>query len=201
MRASNHLVHFFDDLRARVTTVSTYVAEALRRNRSVLVVARRAHWRRVAARLKRQATVAGPVDRKGRLVVLDADAVLSSLMRRGRLDKDLFRRTISPLVWKLAAVTPEGVAAYGEMVDILAAERNLPAVERLEESWNELMATAPLTLLCGYDSARFTTPSTQQAVGVICRAHHSVRTDAPDGLGRWLVEGATTSSSAAPAEL
>jgi hypothetical protein len=184
---SEHIVHFFDDDVARVKTVSSYITDALDRNRRVLVVARPRLWSAIDTRLKREHIHAAG---DPRLVVLDAYVTLSGLMRHGTLDMDNFRKTVAPLVKGLAE-TPAGLCAYGEMVDILAAEGNFRGACQLERVWNELTAETSFTLLCGYAAAHFATSTEHRdAIVEICAAHSHVRTDASDALGHWLVGGA-----------
>jgi hypothetical protein len=182
---SEHVVHFFDDDRARVNAVFEYVAKALLARRSVVVLARRSIWRRIAAGLKHDRIV--PVG-GARLLVLDATATVAGLMRCGYFAPELFRKTLVPIVKDVCLVAPVGVSAYGEMVDVLAAEGNFEAAQALEHAWNELAGEASFKLLCGYSSAHFAEMG-RHALAGICAAHSTVRTDSSDALGRWLVLG------------
>lgn len=200
---SEHIVHFVDDDAARVKMIADFLAAALSKDASAVVIARRAYWPDVAARLV-QRRIATSLDT--RLVVLDAELTLAGLMRRGRVDHEAFESTVPPLVRSLAASSPAGLYAYGEMVDLLAAEGNFDGARELEESWNRLAAETPFTLLCGYSSAHFAAASTRDQLTAICGCHTKVRTDAADTLGQWIVgrtvplsAAARTSSSAAPA--
>jgi len=185
---SEHIVHFFDDDAARVRTVSSYITDALVRNRRILVVARPRLWSAVDMRLKREHIHAAG---DPRVVVLDAYVSLSGVMRRGSVDTESFRKTVVPVVKALASA-PAGLCAYGEMVEILASEGNFSGACELERAWNELTAEVRFTLLCGYAAAHFaTTTEHHDAMVEICAAHSQVRTDASDALGHWLVGGGT----------
>ena len=184
---SEHIVHFFDDDRSRVEVVSSFLADALAANRSVLVVARPRYWTAVSERLRRQAVAVGP---DTRLVVLDAHATLASIMRDGLVSPQQFNATVAPLVRNLAVASPAGLSAYGEMVDILAAEGDLAGAQALECCWNDLAAQESFTILCGYASAHFAVKGCRDAMAAICGAHTTVRTDSADALGQWLVRSA-----------
>jgi hypothetical protein len=198
---SEHIVHFFDDDRARVDAVAGYVADALAARCSVLVVARTSLWTAVSERLKRDGV---EIDPAVRIVALDAQAVLAGLLSDGRVLREQFEATVVPLVHDLARVSA-GLKVYGEMVDILAAERNFTAACELEVCWNDLAMRESFTLLCGYASAHFASRNQRESLATVCTAHTSVRTDATDALGSWLVRSvapqaaATTFSSAARA--
>jgi MEDS: MEthanogen/methylotroph, DcmR Sensory domain len=181
---SEHIVHFFDDEPARAAVVGAFVEDALKHGRSVLLVARPELRSKVALHLKRARTSVSP---DARLVVLDADVILGSFMTRGRFAPDLFEETVAPLVKTLAAASNAGLSVYGEMVDILAAERNFPAAEALEAAWNELTSRVSMTLLCGYASAHFAVAE-RECMSTICAAHSRVDTDSRDALGRWLLD-------------
>jgi len=187
---SEHIVHFFDDDRTRVEVVTGYVRDALARNASVLVVARDTHWRNIAAALARRGVVVGS---DSRLVVLDARATLDQLMRHGRIEPALFDGTIRPLVRNLATATTAGLYAYGEMVDLLAAECDFEAAQALEACWNELAACESFTLLCGYAAAHFQAHAHREPFAAICAAHTSSRSDASDALGHWLLGSSAAS--------
>jgi MEDS: MEthanogen/methylotroph, DcmR Sensory domain len=191
---SEHIVHFFDDESAREAAVGTFVEDGLKRGRSVLLVARPALWPKVALHLKRTRTSVSP---DARLVVLDANVILGSLMRRGRFAPELFHENIAPLVKSLAAASVAGLAAYDEIVDILASEQNLRAAGELEKAWNGLAAQVSLTLLCGYGSAHFAVAE-RRLMSMICAAHSRVNTDSGDTLGRWLVDNRGDAMNYAP---
>jgi hypothetical protein len=122
---------------------------------------------------------------EGRLTVLDATAGLRRFMRRGMPHAQQFDESIGRLVRDLAA--PNGLRIYGEMVEILAEEANYRGAEQLEGFWNDLAATVPLKLFCGYSSAHFAAPNAGDALRAICDRHHHVHQSQTDLLGNWLL--------------
>jgi hypothetical protein len=185
--APEHLVHFFDDARARVDAVSAYLADALSRNGTVLVVARPTYWKEIAGVLDEQGLIA---EHGSRLVVLDARTTLTLLVRNGRIDSDLFGTIVAPLVVELTAASGQPVTIYGEMVDLLASEGHFAAVDELERCWNDLLVREPASLLCGYASAHFATGD-RTRLAAVCSAHTHVHTGGADTLGSWLVKTAS----------
>jgi hypothetical protein len=181
---SEHLVHFFDDTRARVDTVSAFLADALSRNGAALVVARPTHWTEIAGVLDEQGLI---TEQGPRLVVLDARTTLTLLMRGGRIDPERFRAIMAPLLADLSTSAGRPVTIYGEMVDLLASEGHFEAVDDLERCWNTLLAREPGSLLCGYSSAHFAVVDRTHLASV-CSAHTRVHTGGADTLGGWLVK-------------
>ena len=184
---SQHIVHFFDDDAARVNAVGAFLADGLKAGKSVIAIVRPKYWTDIAELLQAQSVV---VHADARLIVLDAHATLAGLMRHGQFEPSNFRKTVTPLVKSVAVASGAGMAAYGEMVDILASEGNFAAAEELEAAWNELAAETSMSLLCGYSSAHFSARGQRDALAAICRAHTDVRTDAVDALGSWLLRRA-----------
>ena len=178
--ASKHVVHFFDDDRSRAFAVADFLAEGIRRQSGLLVVARPAHWTAIAGVLNERGT------RTDRVVVLDARTTLTLMMSGGAIDWRRFEAVAAPLIAELAAEAGHPVRIYGEMVDILASDGHFAAVNALEECWNSLLARVPAHLLCGYSSAHFAVGDRQRLLAV-CAAHTDVRTGGDDSLGDWLV--------------
>jgi len=183
---SEHIVHFFDDERSRIDTVSAFLAAAFNRNSSVLVAARPEYTRAI------EETLGGwslSLERSPRLVVVDARALARALVRgRDPFDVSVFDQQIAPVVRQLAGLSAQPVTVYGEIVDVLAQEGHLEAVHRLEACWDALSRRESLSLLCGYSSAHFV--GHPHALAAVCGAHGEVHTDGSDALGRWLVGGA-----------
>jgi hypothetical protein len=123
----------------------------------------------------------------GRLVVLDAATTLATFMVNEDPDPAKFRASIGDLVSRVCAESEHGLAAYGEMVDILAAQRNFQAAEQLEALWNELSQTCSFRLLCGYSAIHFGDERTDAHLRGICAAHHDASARATDLLSTWLL--------------
>jgi hypothetical protein len=111
-------------------------------------------------------------------------------MRQGRPVPQLFDAVVGSMVREIAARSAHGLRIYGEMVDILAEERNFGAVRQLEDLWNGLAARQSFQLLCGYSSAHFADPETAHLLPHICSRHTDVVIDDDDVLGRWVLKSA-----------
>lgn len=188
---SDHIVQLFDTQRTLARSVSAFLAQGFESGDALLVVARPKHWTATATRLERAGYSPGTAMSQHRLTVLDASATLASFMRRGSLDARLFEDVIGSCVGQIAARSKRGLRIYGEMVDLLAEERNLDAAHQLEELWNGLAQRHSFRLLCGYASAHFIDPRTAAALTAVCAAHTRVDTSSDDALGNWVLGEST----------
>ncbi len=70
--------------------------------------------------------------------------------------------------------------AYGEMVDLLARAGRIDAAIALETAWNELLATLPVRLLCGYELGAFDHDVQGHGFRRVCALHSHVAVSEPD---------------------
>jgi hypothetical protein len=192
--ASAHVVQLFDSSESLVRAVSQFVAEGLEDRTPVVLLMTEGHWDLVSSRLAGRGIDVGRACVSGQVTVLDAAVTLRAFMWNGMPDPERFDDTIGAVVRRLAA-QGGALRAYGEMVDLLAAQGEFRAAQALEGLWNGLREQTGLTLFCGYSAVNFGDPRTADALRLICRAHTHVRTGADDALGTFLVR----SSGADPA--
>ena len=181
-------MQFFDSDESRVEAVTTFLVDAHAEGASLLVVARPLNWEAIAERLERFGVPVQEEAASGRLVVLDPVETLNRLSRRGSPDATLFDAVVRGMVTRLAAHGP--IAAYGEMVDVLAQRGDLNDAILLEAFWNRLASRVPLSLMCGYSAAHFVAPNSHRALRDICAAHSDVHADESDPLAVWLLNTA-----------
>jgi hypothetical protein len=187
---SEHLCQFFDSDESRAKAVSAFIAQGLRLNEQLVVIARPVHWAAIIDRLESANVPASRELASGRLIVKDAMDSLRRLSSGGRPSAELFDQVIGAPVRVLSA--SRRVRAYGETVDILAQRGDLHAALELEALWNGLAESCSLSLMCGYSAAYFVAPGTHTALRGICAAHTLVRCDDQDALGNWLLNTAHT---------
>ena len=133
---------------------------------------------------------AEPALRDDRLKLLDAEQTLAGLITDGMPHWQPFQETLGAMVAELCARHP-AVRAYGEMVDLLAAEGNVEAALALERLWNDLAETVPFTLMCGYAAAHFAgTSAGHRHLRTVCELHSEVQRDKADLLANWLLSDA-----------
>ena len=186
--ASEHLVHLFDEPRSLVDTVATFLDQGCRRDDTLLVVARAGNWVLTSVELTAKGCPVEALTAAGRLVVLDAPTTLASFMVNGEPDPEHFDRQIGDVVRRLCRESSAGVSAYGEMVDILAAQGNFIAAEHLETLWNDLATECSFRLLCGYSSSHFGDERHARHLDRICAQHSHAGSNSTDLLASWLLD-------------
>jgi hypothetical protein len=184
---SKHIVQLFDTSDTLADGVATFLSDGFRANERLLVVARASHWKAIANRLQLRDCPVTEAAKSGQLTVADANRTLSRFMRNGQPVAELFRTEVGTLVERLATKGTQTLWIYGEMVDVLAEERNFAAARYLEELWNDLGLRQSFTLLCGYCSAHFADASMANMLSEICDRHTHVQVGAEDMLGNWVL--------------
>jgi hypothetical protein len=169
-----------DSADSAARALAAYVRHGVERDATMIVIVRLETWNRAAVGLVRDGVPVSDLVAAGRLLVRDSSAMLASLMRGGLPDRARFEDVIAPLVRECASLG-RPVHAYGDMVDLLAAAGRFEAAERLEDLWNDLAASVPFTLLCGYSSGGFVgTPEGPDALARLRRRHSHLECDPED---------------------
>jgi hypothetical protein len=149
---AEHAVQFFDSHQTAATAIAEFVRQGVARSERMILIARPPDWTRAAVELSRDIDLSTLVE-SGTLTVLDSVRTLDALSRDGWPSADRFNQLIATMIDGAARGGP--VRAYGDMVDVLAADGHFEAAARLEELWNDLRARIPFVLFCGYSSAHF----------------------------------------------
>ena len=189
---SKHIVQLFDTSDTLADGVATFLNDGFVARDSLLVVARPSHWKAIAARLERRGHSVTDATRGGQLTVQDAQRTMSRFMRHGQPVAELFHSEVGQIVERLATQANGSLWIYGEMVDVLAEERNFAAARYLEELWNELGLRLSFTLLCGYSSAHFADASTARMFAEICDRHSHIHIGDEDVMGNWVLKRRST---------
>jgi hypothetical protein len=182
----DHTVQLFDDADSLAHAVSAFLHGGFLNHETLLVAARKEHWDRVAACLRRKGVQLEKALESGQLTVRNAADALKLFTRRGALDRAAFNGTMGAVAADLAA-RGRPIRIYGELVDLLAAEGNMADAERLETWWNELVVAVPFKLFCGYSSVHFGDPRSAASLRAICAAHARVHASPRDILGSFLL--------------
>jgi hypothetical protein len=151
-----HGVHFYTDERAWCRTVAEFLADGLRRHYALVAIVTPAHHVLILEHLLSLDVSLRDLLHTQALQLLDAGDTLGLFMRDDGPDADLFRRHMRAILQTAAeSRSPARVRACGEMVDLLAQRGQREHAVRLEMLWNELAASADLSLLCGYNLRSF----------------------------------------------
>jgi hypothetical protein len=184
---SEHLVQLFDEPESLIAGVSGFLFDAWKRGEYLLVVARAANWAMTATELQARGCPIAELVADGRLIVLDAATTLARFMAGDVPDPHRFDDSVGGLVRRTSTGAANGLAVYGEMVDILAAQANFDGAERVEALWNQLSETASFRLLCGYSAAHFGDERTAKHLQTICGCHTGATARPTDLLATWLL--------------
>lgn len=184
---SDHILQLFDTNESLAETVAAFLAEGDVLGESLLVVCTEPHWHAIVEAMRTIGCDPIIASGEGRLTVLDAANLLSRFMRRGEPSRALFEQSVGTLVRRLSAESGGRLRIYGEMVELPAQEGNYAAAEHLEQRWNELGATTPFRLLCGYSAAHFAAPDAGSALAAICAQHTKLVTQSQDPLAEFLL--------------
>jgi AcrR family transcriptional regulator len=135
--------------RQLVGAVLDFVREGIARGEAVILIASPRHALRFRRRLAAEKAGHRALEREGRLSLVDSDAFLESVVRRGSPDRGRFREAALGLL-RGARARWSRVRVYDETTDRLLHEGNLAAATRLEALWDEVIQEEGIGLLCGY---------------------------------------------------
>lgn len=171
LRASDHVVQFYENDRALVDSLTDFVTAGFAAGEACIVIATQQHSMALERRLRDAGHSITSAQASGQFILLDAAATLAKFMRGPEPDPGLFRQTIEPVIMS-SGKSGGSVRAFGEMVAILWAEGKHHGACRLEELWNELALDHPFSLLCAYQMNGFSRSADAAAFARIC-THHS----------------------------
>lgn len=168
-----HAVQFYRQESELRHAVGTFIADGIRQSGVSIVIATQAHRREFDAALRDGAIDPEAARRDGRLVTVDAGALLARFAKGGRIDRAEFSRTVGRIV-RRAVETRRPVRAFGEMVSLLWEAGDVIAAIELETLWNELRRDLSFSLLCAYHGEAPGDESHTDALAAVCRLHQGV---------------------------
>ena len=172
--AVGHDVHFYQNDDFLCDCVAEFLADGIKLDQTLVVIATDAHWRGIARRLAETIDVEAARE-QGTLFVLNAGHGLAMFMDGDMPDANLFRTSIGAAVDRACERSPgRAVRAYGEMVDLLWREDNFEGAVALENLWNELAAERSFYLLCAYSMGNMYREANTRQVTEICSLHGRV---------------------------
>ncbi len=145
----DHVVQFYESDEYLLDVVARYIGAAIRAGDAGLVIARPDRREALDARLRAAGVDVDAASAGGRYRSLDALETLAAIMDDGMPAPEAFERVIGGLVAEAGRRAPR-LRVFGEMVALLAAERQYEATIRLEELWNDLQRAHAFALLCAY---------------------------------------------------
>lgn len=149
---SRHYVQFYKaDEQLLTANICQYLWEGLTRGDGLLVVAAAHRAHSVVQELGALGGDPHEALRAGRLVIRNAQDLLSQFMVDEQPDWERFQSVVGALVQSIrGAAKGKGLRAYGEMVGLLWQAGQRSAAVRLENHWNRLRQLSGFELFCGY---------------------------------------------------
>jgi hypothetical protein len=165
-----HIAQLYTEPEFLARAVGRFVGDGLRAGDAALILAVPSHWQAIAGRLAGEGFDLDQLQRRGQLLVLEAAPCLARVLVDGMPDPERFRAVIGGAVEAARRAGSGGVRAFGELVDLLR-RTDLAATIRLEELWNELLATHGISLLCGYSVDAFDPRLYRGFLQRVCAVH------------------------------
>ncbi|HVM45872.1 MAG TPA: MEDS domain-containing protein [Candidatus Thermoplasmatota archaeon] len=150
----SHIALVYRDDAFLAHAVAVWSAPALRSGGGAILVGTPSHGLTVRNQLRKHGLDVDDLERRGKLVLLDADWLMARFVLDGTPDATRFRALAAEIVHGMrAAVGPAEIRAWGEMVSLLHLRGNAPAARRLEDLWMEVISQHGIALMCSYDLA------------------------------------------------
>ncbi|MCC7368694.1 MAG: MEDS domain-containing protein [Chloroflexi bacterium] len=172
--AAMHRVRLYEHLDALAATSADFLAPALARGESTIVVAAPIHRTAIDAALRARGLDLERLTAAGRLVVCDVAVVLSRCLEDGLPDRNRFLDVLGALIGEASAAGSGPVSTFCEMADMLAAVGSVEAALTVEALWNELLRVQPSALCCAYPLDRFLGVTGGETLARVCAEHGTV---------------------------
>ena len=173
----SHCVQFYENSALFLDELAQFAGSTLGSGGVCIVIATAEHRRGLADRLTRWAIDMRLTVETGRYIALDAEETLDRFLVEGWPDRDLFYRTVEPVLARgESAVTRSAgvVSVIVEMVALLWADGRYEAAIQLEQLWNDLATHRSFALLCAYPLACFAPESQLDLFRKVCQEHSQV---------------------------
>jgi hypothetical protein len=181
-----HSVQLFDSHDSAAAALAEFVRTGFANGEQIVLVTRLGDWNRAAVDLARELPL-GEAISSGQLTVCDSSRTLGTLLVDGMPSAERFESLVGGLISRCAA-RGTALRAYGDMVDLLAADGRFEAAERLEELWNNLRTRVPFALFCGYSSGHFCDAASGEALRRIRHLHSHETCASSDFMANELME-------------
>jgi AcrR family transcriptional regulator len=148
----DHIAQFYRGQTRLIQSVGVFAASGLDRGEGVVLALTSRNLGAVKRRLSAGPRSVDALERRGQLVLVDAEPLVSRFMNDGAPDRGQFRDAVGELVQtaRRGAGPLNNVRVFGELAAVLRKRGNGPAVAPLEELWSELVKEEAVSVLCGY---------------------------------------------------
>jgi hypothetical protein len=167
-----HVVQIYDSEHVFMDLLTEFVADGIRRDESVIVIATQEHLHLLEERLRVLEYDLFNLKLFDKLIFEDAQATLSKFIIGEWPDEILFRHVIGGVLSR-ASKNKRPVRAFGEMVVLLWAKGLHNATLQLERLWNDMQETESFSLYCAYPRSVFSGNGSESIIN-ICGVHSKI---------------------------
>jgi len=165
----DHLVQFYGHRQVLAENVLRYLMAGAGRGEGLLVIATPEHSTLFSERLGLEGVDVRELERRGRLVFLDARKALAEILVGGEPDWQRFDHGIGERVRGMKE--KGGLRVYGEIVDLLWKDGRLAAATKVEGFWNRLLQAGRFGLFCAYTVDLLNTDAGPAAIRELISTH------------------------------
>ncbi|KAH8155476.1 uncharacterized protein LAJ45_00486 [Morchella importuna] len=171
-----HLIQFYEAECFLYDAVSKFILPSFfSTENAAIIIATRQHLDGLEAHLREQNLAPGLLKERGQLILVDADALLPSLLNGDKVDGQAFDSYFGKVFQDVRKQYPR-ILAYGELVNILCERGSHLLAHELEQVWERFLAVngKDASLLCGYDMSVFEADGLSDVFQQICLSHSHV---------------------------
>jgi MEDS: MEthanogen/methylotroph, DcmR Sensory domain len=165
----SHIVYPCADENLIGEAVVTFASAGLRQGDAVILLTTEQRRQLIEDRLTSESFDVKNLQDSGQLAFIDSATMLSELVLDGTPDAGKFKEAVE-LVIDRASTGDRKVRIFGEMVSLLYGAHQIPAAEKLEEFWNQLVASRSISLFCAYSLVLHSPAHLPQSL-IDCHSH------------------------------
>ena len=170
-----HAVQFYSEEKNLFETAASFLGQGFLENRPAVIVATGRHTAGILDALRERMIDIRRAQRLGRLVVLDAERMIETVVAGDVPDQVKLEESFGTVISSLAKSFGSGVKVqlYGEGVNVLWKQGRYDAAIRLEVLFNDLIVKRyPVATLCAYAMRNFLNET--MLFDEVCRQHTHV---------------------------
>jgi len=150
-----HIAQFYEHEGVLLDTLAGFVGGGLKQGEGVIVLATDEHVKALDQRLQASGVDLQTARLQDQYISILAEEALAKFMVNNWPDDQLFVNFVAELIAR-AQTGGRRVRAFGELVALLWARRQVAATVRLEFLWHQLCHQRSFSLFCAYPKAGFT---------------------------------------------
>jgi len=189
--AGRHVCQFESESDPLAESIALFAAGGLQRGDAVVLVAPPEQTDIVIALLERDKLDTDAALESGQLLMLSSRSLLAEVSSDGVPDLERLKGMLDAFLQRIPAEWSRGIRVYGEMVNVLWCGGYPELAVKLEDHWNELARSRPLSVFCGYTLDGLAESTYAGPFSEIGRTHTNVVPTGDDERFRAAVDAAT----------